>query len=52
MRRGRQFAVGEHPSTGKKLARESLESMTLNLRATCLEGEFDVDNPATCPIPH
>jgi len=39
-RRGGGFAVGEHQSAGKKLARQSLESMTLNLRATSLEGEF------------
>jgi putative flavoprotein involved in K+ transport len=34
-----RFAVGEHPIAGKKLVRKSLESMTLNLRATLLEGE-------------
>ena len=34
-----RFAVGEHPIVGKKLVRKSLESMTLNLRATLLEGE-------------
>jgi hypothetical protein len=37
---GRRFALGEHPIVGKKLTREWLESMTLNLRATLLEGEI------------
>jgi hypothetical protein len=38
--------------SGKKSLTESLESMTLNFRATLLEGECDVDYSTTCFIPH
>jgi hypothetical protein len=38
---------------GKKSLAESLESMTLNFRATLLEGELDVDYYSTaCFVPH
>jgi hypothetical protein len=44
------FALGEHPTAGKKSARLSLEPMTLNLRATFWKAKFDVDNPTACLV--